>query len=122
MDLTDRVHSASLAQLVNVIAPIMTEPGGSSWPQTTFHPFALTARYAKGDVLRVPVRVETYETARYGPVPLVDAVATHDAETGAVALFLVNRSTSNATPVEVDLHEPGCPDWPASSPRFARPR
>jgi alpha-N-arabinofuranosidase len=100
---TDRVHSASLAQLVNVIAPIMTEPGGSSWRQTTFHPFALTARYAKGDVLRVPVRVETYETARYGAVPLVDAVATHDAETGAVALFLVNRSTSNATPVEVDL-------------------
>ena len=25
---TDRVHAASLAQLVNVIAPIMTEPGG----------------------------------------------------------------------------------------------
>jgi alpha-N-arabinofuranosidase len=28
---TDRVHSASLAQLVNVIAPIMTEPGGDTW-------------------------------------------------------------------------------------------
>src|SRR5690625_6901617 len=46
---TDRVHSASLAQLVNVIAPIMTEPGGRSWRQTIFHPFALTARHAAGE-------------------------------------------------------------------------
>ena len=36
----DRVTSASLAQLVNVIAPIMTEPGGPAWRQTTFSPFA----------------------------------------------------------------------------------
>jgi alpha-N-arabinofuranosidase len=100
---TDRVHSASLAQLVNVIAPIMTEPGGPAWRQTTFHPFALTARHAKGDVLRVPVRAATYDTAKYGAVPLVDAVATHDVEGGEVVLFLVNRSTSEATPVEADL-------------------
>ena len=53
---TDRVHAASLAQLVNVIAPIMTEPGGRSWRQTTFHPFALTARHAAGEVLRVGSR------------------------------------------------------------------
>ena len=45
---TDRVHSASLAQLVNVIAPIMTEPGGRSWKQTIFHPFAQASRYARG--------------------------------------------------------------------------
>ena len=36
----DRVAVACLAQLVNVIAPIMTEPGGPAWRQTTFHPFA----------------------------------------------------------------------------------
>jgi alpha-N-arabinofuranosidase len=100
---TDRVHSASLAQLVNVIAPIMTEVGGASWRQTTFHPFALTARYAKGDVLRVPVHAETYDTAKFGAVPLVDAVATHDKATGEVAVFVVNRSMGDPTPVEVDL-------------------
>ena len=104
---TDRVHSASLAQLVNVIAPIMTEPGGPAWRQTTFHPFALTARYAKGDVLRVPVRAETYDTARFGAVPLIDAVATHDEEAGEVAIFVVNRSLHDATPVEVDLRALG---------------
>ena len=42
----DRVRAASLAQLVNVIAPIMTEPGGAAWRQTTFYPFALTAANA----------------------------------------------------------------------------
>ena len=40
---SDRVTSASLAQLVNVIAPIMTEPGGPAWRQTTFFPFAITS-------------------------------------------------------------------------------
>ena len=36
----DRVRSACLAQLVNVIAPIMTETGGPAWRQTIFYPFA----------------------------------------------------------------------------------
>ena len=40
--------AASLAQLVNVIAPIMTEPGGPTWRQTTFFPFAITSRLAVG--------------------------------------------------------------------------
>src|SRR5665213_3191785 len=36
----DRVRCACLAQLVNVIAPIMTETGGRAWRQTLFWPFA----------------------------------------------------------------------------------
>ncbi len=100
---SDRVHAASLAQLVNVIAPIMTEPGGRSWRQTIFHPFAGTARYARGDVLQVAVEAPTYETARYGDVALVDAVATRDEETGDVAVFVVNRSTGAPAALDVDL-------------------
>ena len=100
---TDRVHSASLAQLVNVIAPIMTEPGGRSWRQTTFHPFAQASRYAVGDVLQVAIQAPTYETARYGDAALVDAVATRDPETGAVALFAVNRSLTDSALLDVDL-------------------
>ncbi|HEY0188669.1 MAG TPA: alpha-N-arabinofuranosidase [Cellulomonas sp.] len=99
---TDRVHSASLAQLVNAIAPIMTEPGGRVWRQTTFHPFALTSRWAVGDVLQVAVDAPDYETARFGDVPLVDAVATRDPGSGAVAVFVVNRSTDAPVRVAVD--------------------
>ena len=99
---TDRVHAASLAQLVNVIAPIMTEPGGRSWKQTIFHPFAQASRHARGEVLQVAVEAPTYETAKYGDAALVDAVATWDPETGAVALFAVNRSLTETVTLEVD--------------------
>jgi alpha-N-arabinofuranosidase len=103
----DRVTSASLAQLVNVIAPIMTEPGGPTWRQTTFFPFALTSRLAVGVALEVKLTSDTYETAAYGEVSVVDAVATHDAEQGRTAIFLVNRSLDAPTTVTVDVSDLG---------------
>ena len=99
----DRVTSASLAQLVNVIAPIMTEPGGDSWRQTTFFPFAVTSRLARGVALEVKLESDTYATAAYGEVNTLDAVATHDAETGQTAIFLVNRSMDAPTTVTIDV-------------------
>jgi alpha-N-arabinofuranosidase len=100
---SDRVTSASLAQLVNVIAPIMTEPGGPAWRQTTFFPFALTSRLAQGNSLNVLLESDTYETELYGTVPLVDAVATYDDQTSATSVFLVNRSHSESTTVSIDI-------------------
>jgi alpha-L-arabinofuranosidase len=99
---SDRVHAASLAQLVNVIAPIMTEPGGDAWRQATFHPFALTSRHAKGDVLRAIVDSPVHETARFGGVASVDAVATWDAEAAEGALFAVNRDPSQSIELAAD--------------------
>jgi alpha-N-arabinofuranosidase len=99
----DRVTSASLAQLVNVIAPIMTEPGGDSWRQTTFFPFALTSQLARGVALELKLDSETYSTEAYGEVALVDAVATLDEETGRTAVFLVNRDQSHETTVTIDI-------------------
>jgi len=99
----DRVASASLAQLVNVIAPIMTEPGGPAWRQTTFFPFSITSRLARGEALRVKLDAPTYETEAYGEVSLVDAVATHDAEAGRSAVFLVNRSTTEPVTLTIDV-------------------
>jgi alpha-L-arabinofuranosidase len=103
----DRVASASLAQLVNVIAPIMTEPGGATWRQTTFFPFAVTSRLAVGSALEVKLESDTYTTASYGEVPTVDAVATFDAESGKTAIFLVNRSLKAATTVTIDVSHLG---------------
>lgn len=94
----DRVTSASLAQLVNVIAPIMTEPGGDAWRQTTFFPFAATSQHARGDAVAVAVDAPTYRTTVFGDVPVVDAVATVDALSAAI--FIVNRGEE---PIEVDL-------------------
>lgn len=100
---TDRVYSASQAQLVNVIAPIMTVPGGKAWKQTTYHPFAQAAEFAKGDVLRLELDVPVHETRKYGTVGLVDAVATFDADSGELTVFVVSRSTEDDVELTLDL-------------------
>jgi alpha-N-arabinofuranosidase len=100
---SDRVTAACQAQLVNVIAPIRTEPAGPAWRQTTFHPFALTSRLARGDVLRVEIDAPTYETARFGEVPLLDAVATYDPGTGDLTVFVVNRGLTGDLDLTVPL-------------------
>lgn len=101
----DRVHAASLAQLVNVIAPIMTEPGGPAWRQTTFYPFATTARLAKGGtVLEPKLAAGSVDTPRYGEVDGVNAVAVRRAD-GTLAVFAVNRSLDEAAQFEVRLPE-----------------
>jgi alpha-N-arabinofuranosidase len=98
----DRVTSASLAQLVNVIAPIMTEPGGPAWRQTTFYPFSLTSRLARDVALELKLDSPVYETERYGDVPLVDAVVTHDPEGGGTTVFAVNRSLTEVASLVID--------------------
>ncbi|WP_298325985.1 alpha-N-arabinofuranosidase [Haloactinopolyspora sp.] len=99
----DRVTAASLAQLVNVIAPIMTEPGGPAWRQTTFYPFAFTARLARGEALELKLDSPTYDSARHGEVAVIDAVATHDADGGGTAVFLVNRDETADAEIEIDV-------------------
>ncbi len=100
---SDRVASASQAQLVNVIAPIRCEPDGAAWRQTTFYPFAQAAALARGQVLRGELVCPTYETAEHGDAPLVDAVTTWDEEPGRLAVLAVNRSIGGRTTLEVDL-------------------
>jgi alpha-N-arabinofuranosidase len=99
----DRVAVACQAQLVNVIAPIRAEPGGPAWRQTTFHPFALTARFARGDALRVEPVAPVLETSAYGAVPALHATATYHEEDGQVSLFAVNRDRRAPLPLSADL-------------------
>ncbi|HYU84006.1 MAG TPA: alpha-L-arabinofuranosidase C-terminal domain-containing protein, partial [Kribbellaceae bacterium] len=100
----DRVRIACQAQLVNVIAPIRTEPGGAAWRQPTFHPLAAVTAAARGVVLDTEVDCSTVATARYGEVPTVTAAATLDPETGRWSVFLTNRS---AAPTVVHLEQRG---------------
>lgn len=99
----DRVKIANQAQLVNVIAPILSEENGPAWKQTIFHPFARMAELAKGQILRLSVDSDKYENARFGGTDLVDVSATWNEETGRVALFFANRGLEEAADVEVDL-------------------
>jgi alpha-L-arabinofuranosidase len=87
---------------VNTISVIRTEPAGPAWRQATFHPFALTARHARGDVLRVEPQGPTYSTTLYGDVPVIDATATRDPDSGDIAIFVVNRSQDEPVQLEVN--------------------
>jgi alpha-L-arabinofuranosidase len=99
----DRVTSASIAQVVNVIAPIAAEPGGPAWRKSTFFPFAITSRLAHGVALETAIDSPTYDTVEHGPATVVDAAASFDEAAGTGAVFLVNRSLDEQAHVTVDV-------------------
>jgi alpha-N-arabinofuranosidase len=98
----DRVECACIAQLVNTIAPIKTEPGGPAWREATFYPFALTAANASGRVIAPDIDSPTMATGKYGEVPMVDAVATLDDDLAAASVFLINRSLEERVELTID--------------------
>ena len=117
----DRVKVACLAQLVNVIAPIMTETGGPAWRQTIFHPFAQMSHFGRGRVLRAEIDSPTYAANYYDPrgtsdlyfplpaVPYLKLAAVEDPETGAVTLFALNRHLEQPMTLQVTLPGFGTP-------------
>jgi alpha-N-arabinofuranosidase len=100
----DRVKVACLAQLVNVIAPIMTEKGGSAWRQTIFYPFIHTSKYGRGTVLRGPVSCGKYDSKEYSDVPWLETVAVHNEEKGELTIFAVNRNLTENLDLEADVY------------------
>jgi alpha-N-arabinofuranosidase len=114
----DRVKSACLAQLVNVIAPIMTETGGDAWRQTIFWPFAQMSRFGRGRVLRTRVESETYAARYFDPrgssdlyfpmpeTPYLKASVVAD-DMGGLTLFLLNRDLEQGVDVTVDARSFG---------------
>ena len=103
MNNADRVKSACIAQLVNVIGPIMTETGGPAWRQTIFHPFAQAARYGRGEVLRTKVTTGTFAAGKQTAAPLLVSSVVHDAATGQTTVFALNRSLDEDMALTVDL-------------------
>lgn len=99
----DRVRIACLAQLVNALAPIMTETGGRVWRQATYWPFLHASRFGQGTALDVQVTAPVYDNATFGAVSLLEAVATRDEEAGTVTIFAVNRGQDGPLPLEGDL-------------------
>jgi alpha-L-arabinofuranosidase len=96
----DRVKIACLAQLVNVIAPIMTNANGM-WLQSIFYPYSWALSFGRGSVLNTLVESPTYDGGQPDPVPYIDATGTIDSETGKLALFILNRDLNNSRAVEI---------------------
>ena len=102
----DRVKIACMAQLVNVIAPIMTSDTGC-WRQTIYYPYWLTCKYGRGTVLQTLVDVPTYKNKKYGDVPYVDCVAVHNEEAEELVVFAVNKHLQEDLTLEMALRQFG---------------
>jgi len=109
----DRVRCACLAQLVNVIGPIMTETGGPAWRQTIFWPFRDFSNFGHGEVLRTRIESDTYDTEYFDPagmddeyrtpmknVPYLKLSAVRGAD-GGLTLFALNRDLEGPTRLDV---------------------
>jgi alpha-L-arabinofuranosidase len=96
----DRVKIACLAQLVNVIAPIMTNANGL-FRQTIYYPYSWALQYAKGNVLDVVVQAPTYDVVGMDAVPYLDASGTVNPQTGQTSVFILNRDLSKPRQVEL---------------------
>jgi alpha-N-arabinofuranosidase len=103
----DRVAVACQAQLVNTIAPIHAETDLPARATAIFHPFALTSRFATGNILRTSPSGPTIATERYGEVPVFDTVVTSDEVVDSLTMFSVNRSVTDPADVAVDLSRLG---------------
>ncbi len=111
---SDRVRLACLAQILNVIAPLMTN-ATSVLRQTIYYPYAWALQYAKGRVIDLSVESETYpisakglrsDFARDDQVPFLDVAATVDAKAGQAAVFVLNRDLENERELVLNWREP----------------
>ena len=102
----DRVKIGCLAQLVNVIAPIMTSKGGGAWAQTIFYPVMAASNLGRGKSLLPQITCEKFDTKHYNDVPVVDAAAVLN-EDGGVTIFAVNRDLKEDVALDCDLRSFG---------------
>ncbi|MBX3001637.1 MAG: alpha-N-arabinofuranosidase [Caldilineaceae bacterium] len=91
---------ACVAQIVNIISWLQTRADGLL-KQTSFYPFKLVSNHARGHALDVLVKAPSVETSKFGDVPALDVSASYDAETGNGAIFIVNRSQTDAIAAEL---------------------
>lgn len=89
----DRIKIACLAQLVNALAPIMTEPdGGAAWLQPIYWPFLHACQFGHGTVLVSGGTSPKYDSPHFSDVPYLESVTIYDDQHGELTVFAVNRS------------------------------
>ena len=96
----DVVKVANLAQLVNVIAPILTR-GDDLLLQSIYDAFAMYSRRKRGTALRTSVEGPRFKGRQHGETPFLDTAAIRDGET--LHLFVTNRDPAAAAEVEIRL-------------------
>ena len=111
---------ACIAQLVNVIAPIMTEPKGAAWRQTIYYPYYFASVFGRGAALQLAVNSPGYDADVADNVPYLDISGVHDEEAGTLTFFAVNRHGAETLDLAVALQGFGNGDADRSSGDDAR--
>ncbi|MCX7711526.1 MAG: alpha-N-arabinofuranosidase [Clostridia bacterium] len=101
----DRVKMACMAQLINTIAPIMTETGGVSWRNTIFYPYLHASIYGRGTVLNAVIDSPKYDSKDFCDVPYLESTVVFNEEKDELTLFAVNRDLEDSMLMEVDLRD-----------------
>ena len=99
----DRVKIACLAQLINVIAPIMTEKNGKAWKQTIYYPYLYASVFGNGEALKTNINSSTYKSKEGWDVPYLCTSAVYDKEKEQIAVFAVNRSIDEDMELDVNI-------------------
>lgn len=100
---SDRVKIACMAQLVNVIAPIMTEKNGPAWKQTIYYPYLHASKYGRGIALQSVISSPKHDTIDFTDVNDVESIAIYNEEKEEVTIFAVNRNLSDDINLECDV-------------------
>ena len=98
----DSVRIANIAQIVNVIAPLITR-GDDLLVQSIFHPFTMYAQRREGTALRTYVDGSSYKSEHYGRVNYIDAAMIQN--DFKLHVFVTNRSTDTAVPLRIVLED-----------------
>jgi len=115
---SDRVRLACLAQLVNVIAPLMTNENGVL-RQTIYYPYAWALEHARGNVLSLAPEGPSYDVPSLGRpveaggrmmpgpgrVPYLDVIGILDPASKTATLFVLNRDLERARELQIDWHD-----------------
>lgn len=92
----DRVKMACLAQLINVIAPIMTNNNGGAWAQTIFWPYMYGSVYGRGTALKPIIKCDTYDCPSHDNVPYVATSVIDNRKNRELVVFAINRSLDDS--------------------------
>jgi alpha-N-arabinofuranosidase len=111
---SDRVRVGCLAQIINVIAPLVTNDQGVL-RQSIYWPYAWALKHARGRVIDLLVESETYpirgaglrpDFARDDVVPFLDVAVTVDEQGGQACVFVLNRDLEGERELVLDWLDP----------------
>ncbi len=89
------VKIANMAQLVNVIAPMMIT-NGKLWMQSIYYPLQLFAQNCHGKSLETFVQCDRYDAGDFKQVPFLDVTSVYNGKTQEIIINVVNRHKDKA--------------------------